>query len=208
MSLYYITLLITKFYIIQTPELIASYLLHSGYMKTFDSFVAMNPMQCNSLLRKSTSKEGREVNADKESVSGSENDESEPSEKDTSKLTERNEIVQKIISGDVEGAMAAAEKHFPSIKELIWPMLIGQLVIEETRNGNLEKAITTASDPLGNTSTGPHPLVSQAMGLLAYKEPDRSPLSSLLDQSQRRRTAGSVNSAIMSHLKVCGFFFK
>eukprot|EP01060_Flectonema_neradi_P003339 TRINITY_DN1213_c3_g1_i1.p1 TRINITY_DN1213_c3_g1~~TRINITY_DN1213_c3_g1_i1.p1 ORF type:complete len:463 (+),score=77.61 TRINITY_DN1213_c3_g1_i1:73-1389(+) len=180
-----------------TPELVASYLLHSGYKKTFESFKSMNPLQSDSLLRNATSK--REPKGGQES--GSEGDDVKVNEVLSSKLKERNEVVQSIIDGNIEAAMEAAEKHFPSVKETIWPILISQLIIEETRKGNLKKAIAVASDPLGNTSSGPHTLVSKAMGLLAYKDPKTSPLSSLLEQSQRRRTAGSVNAVILSDLK-------
>eukprot|EP01064_Diplonema_japonicum_P025513 TRINITY_DN36938_c0_g1_i1.p1 TRINITY_DN36938_c0_g1~~TRINITY_DN36938_c0_g1_i1.p1 ORF type:complete len:424 (+),score=65.34 TRINITY_DN36938_c0_g1_i1:40-1311(+) len=168
----------------KTADIVASYLLHYGYHDTLKKVMEINPTDTKLLLRRNDGERQEECQIK------------------SSKLVERNTVIQKIMNGDIVGVMEYIEKVFPGLKWDVWPSLLSQLIVEHIKNDTLEEAINVTARTECNTASGePHPLISEVLGLLAYNDPRSSPLAYLLDQSQRRRVADHVNSVILSSLQ-------
>eukprot|EP01059_Diplonema_ambulator_P033718 TRINITY_DN7190_c0_g1_i2.p1 TRINITY_DN7190_c0_g1~~TRINITY_DN7190_c0_g1_i2.p1 ORF type:complete len:426 (+),score=123.60 TRINITY_DN7190_c0_g1_i2:248-1525(+) len=169
----------------KTADIVVSYLLHYGYHDTLQKIMDINPANSKQLLRRCDG----------------DDDDNDECQIAASKLVERKEVIQKIMKGDILGCMKDIEELFPNLKEDVWPSLLSQLIVEHIKADKLDDAFNVTASAECSTANGePHHLISEVVGLLAYNDPKESPLAYLLEQSQRRRVADHVNSAILTSL--------
>ena len=168
-------------------DLVIAYLLHYGHYQTADA------------LRTATAATaGRDA---MKPVLLPQKDATWQGEVDGTQTLIRQALRTAILKGKMSDALALVEKHFPDATAAVAPLLLSQLLVEFMRVGDTAGALEAAADERCTTDDGEvHPLVAEAMGLLAYTAPEESPLAHLFDVSQARRVAEAVNATLLSHL--------
>lgn len=120
-----------------------------------------------------------------------------------------------IMKGDAAGATEVITRKFPwvlasgsdrsPVSKDAQFMLAIQSYIELLRKGNIDQAVQYSQSylsPLYSSVLGvpdKETLLREVVALIAYEQPELSPLSHLLDPQQQELTADSLNSAILSH---------
>ena len=119
-----------------------------------------------------------------------------------SRMAVRRAVVAAIERGDVAAATETVRRELPGIVDEASPLLLSQAIIEAVNVGDIEGALATTASPGcgGGLGGEAHPVVGEAIGLLAYASPHTSPLAHLFEPAQRRRVATSVNALMLSHL--------
>jgi len=121
-------------------------------------------------------------------------------------ITERTAIRQAIQRGQIEAGIERVNNLNPQILERD-PKLVFHLkqqrLIELIREGDIDKALLFAQEEMAPTGEqNPEFLeeLEKTMSLLAFEDTTKSPseLSLLLDNSQRHKTAGELNAAILT----------
>eukprot|EP01103_Thecamoeba_quadrilineata_P018151 TRINITY_DN6769_c0_g1_i1.p1 TRINITY_DN6769_c0_g1~~TRINITY_DN6769_c0_g1_i1.p1 ORF type:complete len:258 (-),score=77.73 TRINITY_DN6769_c0_g1_i1:49-822(-) len=122
---------------------------------------------------------------------------------DLESIKERMAIRLAIQSGNIEGGIEKVNDLNPEILETN-PDLIFHLkqqhLIELIREGDIDKALKFAQEklaPQGEANSNFLEDLEKTMSLLAFEDHTKSPVSSLLDHSQRQKTASEVNAAIL-----------
>lgn len=118
-------------------------------------------------------------------------------------ITDRMNIRLAVARGDIDQAIALTNDLDAEILDThpaLFFTLQRQKLIELIKSGDVIGAIAFATDELAKRGEE-HPEflceLEQAMSLLAFPDVQKSPVAELLDHSQRQRTAGELNSAIL-----------
>lgn len=132
-------------------------------------------------------------------------------------LATRAEIIQAVMEGRIPSAIALVELHYPLVlasledetSALARALLYTQEVIECVRppQRDVEAAVhcmqTKISNLTGQIPTYIQKALRECLGILAYEEPEHSPLASVFHLSRRSITASAVNKCILKkHLHV------
>lgn len=119
-------------------------------------------------------------------------------------LTERTKIRTAIQSGEIEHAIEQVNDLNPELLDSN-PKLIFHLkqqrLIELIREGNIDNALAYAQEemaPRGEENPEFLEELERTMALLAFEDESRCPVNFLLSHSQRQKTAGEVNAAILT----------
>lgn len=123
---------------------------------------------------------------------------------DLNTIQDRMDIRSAIQSGQIEKAIDKVNDLDPEILDTnpqLFFHLQQQRLIEFIRNGKIMEALRFAQEELAPRGEE-HPEyleeLERTMTLLAFEGSPNSPLSSLLDYSQRQKTASELNAAILS----------
>eukprot|EP01087_Luapelamoeba_hula_P014132 TRINITY_DN4094_c0_g1_i1.p1 TRINITY_DN4094_c0_g1~~TRINITY_DN4094_c0_g1_i1.p1 ORF type:complete len:234 (-),score=46.67 TRINITY_DN4094_c0_g1_i1:97-798(-) len=155
-------------------SLVLSYLLHHCYVETAQAF-----MQANSLEQKGA--------------------------KLTVGLSERKVLLERVRGGDIVEAMATADKVFPGLltkrTDVKFKLLCMQF-IEFVRRGDNQNALLFAQQEL-NTYAQSDPTfmitLQEIFPLIAYEQPEKSPLAEYMSIEYREKVIATFNSAIQEH---------
>lgn len=118
-------------------------------------------------------------------------------------LDERIKIRAAVQRGDIEEAIALTNKLNPEIldcKPHLYFHLQQQRLIELIRDKDIESAVDFAQNQLadqGNESPEFLEELERTMALLAFDNPEDSPVGELLCPSQRQKVASELNAAIL-----------
>ncbi len=122
---------------------------------------------------------------------------------DQSVMDSQIQIRQAIECGNVQTAVESVNDLDPGILDnntgLFFHLQLQQL-LEYIRQGNIEGALSYAQGELsarGEENPAFLNELEEALALLAYDDPKKSPFSDLLNHSQRLRVVSEVNSAIL-----------
>ncbi len=119
-------------------------------------------------------------------------------------IRERMVIRSAIQSGNIDDAIDRINELDPEILDTnpkLFFHLQQQKLIEYIRSGDIIQALEFAQEQLApRGEENPEFLedLERTMALLAFEDVGKSPVGDLLDMSQRQKTAGEVNSAILS----------
>ncbi|KAK5582650.1 hypothetical protein RB653_004235 [Dictyostelium firmibasis] len=122
---------------------------------------------------------------------------------DLASIADRMAIRSAIQSGDVEKGIEIVNDLNPEILDTnpqLYFHLQQQKLIELIRKGMTAEALKFAQDelaPQGEENNKFLEELEKTISLLVFEDTAKSPLSSLLDHSQRQKTAGELNSAIL-----------
>lgn len=123
---------------------------------------------------------------------------------DLSAIQNRMEIRQAVQSGQIERAIDLVNDLDPEIledrAELLFHLRQQQL-IEFIREGKIDDALEFAQEhlaPRGEENPEFLEELEKTVALLLFDNPQVSPMSDLLELSQRQRTAGELNAAILT----------
>ncbi|CAN1235526.1 Ran-binding protein M homolog [Linum perenne] len=167
----------------QNEELVRSYLLHYGYKETLNSF----DLACKNTVPPILISE--ENGYDSQDI--------------VYALNQRRELRQLIRNGQIDAATSKLRDWFPQILEdensATCFLLHCQKFIELVRIGELEEAVKYGRIQLANFFSMPvyNDLVQDCVTLLAYDEPQRSPVSYLLEDARRELVADTVNAMVL-----------
>jgi len=123
-----------------------------------------------------------------------------------STVSDRMAIRTAIQRGDVDEGIERVNDLNPEILDTnpkIYFHLLQQKFIELIRKGQISEALTFAQEelaPQGEENPQFLEEMERTMALLAFDDTSKSPLASLLDVSQRQKTASELNSAILTVL--------
>ncbi|CAN1235525.1 Ran-binding protein M homolog [Linum perenne] len=163
--------------------LVRSYLLHYGYKETLNSF----DLACKNTVPPILISE--ENGYDSQDI--------------VYALNQRRELRQLIRNGQIDAATSKLRDWFPQILEdensATCFLLHCQKFIELVRIGELEEAVKYGRIQLANFFSMPvyNDLVQDCVTLLAYDEPQRSPVSYLLEDARRELVADTVNAMVL-----------
>lgn len=118
----------------------------------------------------------------------------------TSKLNTRKKLRDMVIRGDVQQAIQECDIKFPGLLKSdkdVYILMHGQVVIELVRNKQVENAINYASDYLADVDLTDNALLLERIGLIAYDEPEKSPLKHVMDPLLRLQVADALNARIL-----------
>ncbi|XP_076891219.1 ran-binding protein M homolog [Bidens hawaiensis] len=119
-------------------------------------------------------------------------------------LNHRKIIRKLIMDGQIDDAIGNLNKWYPETVQddtsAICLMLYCQKFIELVRVGRLEEAVDYGRNRFEKFYKMKHyeDLVKDCAALLAYGEPNNSPVGYLLEESQREKVADAVNALILS----------
>ncbi|EAL67781.2 UPF0559 protein [Dictyostelium discoideum AX4] len=122
---------------------------------------------------------------------------------DLASIADRMAIRSAIQCGDVEKGIEIVNDLNPEILDTnpqLYFHLQQQKLIELIRKGMTAEALKFAQDelaPQGEENNKFLEELEKTISLLVFEDTAKSPLSSLLDHSQRQKTAGELNSAIL-----------
>ena len=114
------------------------------------------------------------------------------------------QIRQAVQSGQIEKAIDLVNDLDPEILEDRAALLFHlrqQQLIEFIRDGKLEQALEFAQDhlaPRGEENPEFLEDLEKTVALLIFNNPHESPMSNLLELTQRQHTAGELNAAVLS----------
>ncbi|KAF2076802.1 hypothetical protein CYY_001879 [Polysphondylium violaceum] len=123
---------------------------------------------------------------------------------DLNSIADRMAIRSAIQSGDVEKGIEIVNDLNPEILDTnpqLFFHLQQQKLIELIRKGMINEALQFAQEelaPQGEENNKFLEELERTISLLAFEDINKSPLSSLLEHSQRQKTASSLNSAILA----------
>eukprot|EP00002_Diphylleia_rotans_P036016 TRINITY_DN789_c0_g2_i1.p1 TRINITY_DN789_c0_g2~~TRINITY_DN789_c0_g2_i1.p1 ORF type:complete len:227 (-),score=73.36 TRINITY_DN789_c0_g2_i1:296-976(-) len=123
---------------------------------------------------------------------------------DLESITDRMAVRACVQSGNIEEAVAKVNDMDPDILETndaLYFHLQQQRLIELIRAGKIEEALDFAQEELApRGEENPQLLLEleRTMALLAFENAADSPVSDLLDSSQRQKTASELNAAILA----------
>lgn len=118
-------------------------------------------------------------------------------------ITDRVQVRNSIQNGDVEKAIEQVNDLNPEILDndpKLYFRLQQQQLIEMIRTGRLDDALSFATEelaPRGEENKEFLEEIEKTMSLLAFSDMNDSPMSQLLDNSQRQKTASEINAAIL-----------
>ncbi|KAF6265934.1 CTLH/CRA C-terminal to lish motif domain-containing protein [Scenedesmus sp. NREL 46B-D3] len=119
-------------------------------------------------------------------------------------ITHRMEIRKAVQSGQVEEAIDKVNDMDPEILEeqqALFFHLQQQRLIELIRNRKTVEALAFAQEylaPHGEENEAFLEELERSVSLLAFDEPQASPVGDLMDVAQRQKTASELNAAILS----------
>lgn len=119
-------------------------------------------------------------------------------------ITQRMHIRKALQSGDVEGAIDKVNDLNPGIledRDHLFFHLQQQKLIELIRECNVEEALEFAQEylaPRGEENEAFLEELEKTVALLAFEDASTCPIKDLLEFSQRQKTAGELNSAILA----------
>ncbi|CAH0488061.1 unnamed protein product [Peronospora farinosa] len=122
-------------------------------------------------------------------------------------VQERMSIQQLLLKGQIQKArdkLTIMDPEFLEKNSGMDFLLAKQELIELIKVHNIEKALQFAIKnlaPFGQKSPQFLREIERTMSVIAFKDPSESPLGYLLEQTQRRRVANEVNSAILRSQK-------
>ncbi|KAM9989649.1 hypothetical protein ACTFIY_005676 [Dictyostelium cf. discoideum] len=122
---------------------------------------------------------------------------------DLASIADRMAIRSAIQCGDIEKGIEIVNDLNPEILDTnpqLYFHLQQQKLIELIRKGMTAEALKFAQDelaPQGEENNKFLEELEKTISLLVFEDTAKSPLSSLLDHSQRQKTAGELNSAIL-----------
>eukprot|EP01112_Ceratiomyxa_fruticulosa_P012462 TRINITY_DN3451_c0_g1_i1.p1 TRINITY_DN3451_c0_g1~~TRINITY_DN3451_c0_g1_i1.p1 ORF type:complete len:225 (+),score=51.30 TRINITY_DN3451_c0_g1_i1:95-769(+) len=123
---------------------------------------------------------------------------------DLSSVTDRMAIRAAIQKGEVDEAIDRVNDLDPNLLDMnptLFFHLQQQRLIELIRKGQVLEALKFAQEelaPYGDGNTLFLEELEKTMALLAFEDGVNSPLGSLLDHTQRQKTAGELNLAILA----------
>lgn len=123
---------------------------------------------------------------------------------DLATITDRMAVKKAVQSGNVEDAIEKVNDLNPEILDTnpqLFFHLQQQRLIELIRNGKVEEALEFAQEelaPRGEENQSFLEELERTVALLAFEDVKNSPVSDLLDISQRLKTASEVNAAILT----------
>jgi len=154
-------------------SIIRNYLLHYGYEDTLKSFEAT----CGGMK-------------------------SEPAH---NTLSNRKKLRKLILNGEIESALTMVSQLYPTLLQKFPSTVFAlqcQLFIEWIKRTKFEEAIQCAQASLstfrGKLSEQEDKTLQDVLGLLAYENPEQSPLGHLLHIQHREAVADEVNQAILA----------
>jgi len=125
---------------------------------------------------------------------------------DLSTISDRMAIRSAIQQGCIEDGIERVNDLNPEILDSnaqLYFHLQQQRLIELIRKGQINEAIQFAQEelaPQGEENPQFLEELERTMALMAFEDTSKSPLSSLLDSSQRQKTASELNAAILTSL--------
>jgi len=127
-----------------------------------------------------------------------------PAHVDTSKIADRMQVRRLLQGGEIQRGIEAINDLNPELLDtntrLMFRLRLQQL-IELIRHGKVDEALLFAQDELASRAED-HPELlqelEQVMALLAFEPTVVSPVSDLLQPTQRQKTAGEVNAALLA----------
>ncbi|KAL4563174.1 hypothetical protein LXL04_027210 [Taraxacum kok-saghyz] len=123
---------------------------------------------------------------------------------DLATITDRMAVKKAVQSGNVEDAIEKVNDLNPEILDTnpqLFFHLQQQRLIELIRNGKVKEALEFAQEelaPRGEENQSFLEELERTVALLAFEDVKNSPVSDLLDISQRLKTASEVNAAILT----------
>lgn len=123
---------------------------------------------------------------------------------DEKNISERMHIRKALQSGDVEGAIDKVNDLNPGIledRDHLFFHLQQQKLIELIREKKVEDALEFAQEylaPKGEENEAFLEELEKTVALLAFEDASSCPIKDLLEFSQRQKTAGELNSAILA----------
>ncbi|GAQ80360.1 hypothetical protein KFL_000520320 [Klebsormidium nitens] len=123
---------------------------------------------------------------------------------DLSTITDRMTVRKAVQSGNVEDALEKVNDLNPEILDTnpqLFFHLQQQRLIELIRSGKVEEALEFAQEELAPRGEENHQFLEElerTVALLAFEDTANSPVSDLLDISQRQKTASELNAAILT----------
>ncbi|KAH7484526.1 hypothetical protein PRIC1_003836 [Phytophthora ramorum] len=126
---------------------------------------------------------------------------------DLQSVQERMSVQQLLLKGQIQkarGKLASIDPEFLEKNSGMDFLLAKQELIELIKAHNIEEALQFAIKnlaPFGQKSPQFLHEIERTMSVIAFKNPSDSPLGHLLEQTQRRRVADEVNSAILRSQK-------
>ncbi|KAK9806165.1 hypothetical protein WJX72_003712 [[Myrmecia] bisecta] len=174
-----------------THQIVRNYLMYYGYSNTLAAFDAAAGLIAGE--EASTSSREREIGP--EGLA----------------LDVRKQVRQLLMGGQVEAAKRVLCKHFPELLESrtrpdldVYFYIQCAAFIELIRDKDIEGAVKFAQEVLAplrgllaHRSRGYEAMLHDVVALVAYEDPQESPLAGLLDPLQREAVADVINSAII-----------
>ncbi|EGC39326.1 hypothetical protein DICPUDRAFT_52718 [Dictyostelium purpureum] len=123
---------------------------------------------------------------------------------DLNSIADRMAIRSAIQSGDVEKGIEIVNDLNPEILDTnpqLYFHLQQQKLIELIRKGQISEALKFAQEELASQGEENEKFLEElekTISLLAFEDTSKSPIASLLDHSQRQKTAGELNAAILT----------
>ena len=123
---------------------------------------------------------------------------------DLESITDRMAIRNAVQEGNVSGAISRVNGLSPELLDTepaLHFRVRKQEFIELVRKGDVEAALTFAEEQLAPAGEEDGDLLEEmenVMALLAFPEPEQSPLKHLLDPAHRQKTASELNAAILA----------
>eukprot|EP01113_Clastostelium_recurvatum_P007877 TRINITY_DN13688_c0_g1_i3.p1 TRINITY_DN13688_c0_g1~~TRINITY_DN13688_c0_g1_i3.p1 ORF type:complete len:224 (-),score=71.20 TRINITY_DN13688_c0_g1_i3:66-737(-) len=123
---------------------------------------------------------------------------------DLSNVSDRMAIRAAIQRGDVEEGIAKVNDLEPRLLDsnpTLFFHLQQQRLIELIRKGQIAEALKFAQEELAPQGEDNHAFLEElerTMALLAFEDASASPVGRLLDYTQRQKTAGELNTAILA----------
>ncbi|KXZ54134.1 hypothetical protein GPECTOR_5g234 [Gonium pectorale] len=175
-------------------QLVRQYLLHHGYQDTLAAFD-----EAAGLAEQAQAASGSRSSATTAEAAVA-----------AASLPLRARIRRAIVSGDVDGALALLASHSPALLADaarfgdVHFQLACQKYIEHVRAGRVQEAVLFAQGSLaalrGPSSAAVAARLRDVVALVAYQQPETSPLAHLMGQAQREALADEVNAAVLDVL--------
>ncbi|GLC55921.1 hypothetical protein PLESTB_001044600 [Pleodorina starrii] len=194
-----------------THMLVRQYLLHYGYEETlraFDEAAGLGGLE--PLQPPPPQQQQGPAEADRAASAASTSSSCRPhAESDAaSALPLRARLRSCVMSGDVDGALALLAAQCPAVLAdsgrfgQVHFQLACQKYIELVRAGRVQEAVLFAQRTLsqlrGPSAASLEPSLRDVVALVAYQDPQASPLAHLMGRGQRDAVADAVNAAILA----------
>ncbi|GIL63044.1 hypothetical protein Vafri_17192 [Volvox africanus] len=179
-----------------THEIVRQYLLHYGYEDTLRAFDEAAGL-IEEAQQPATAVEGDAASAAFADPAYA-----------ASALVLRSRLRSCLMAGDVDGALSLLSEHCPVVMSdakrfgEVHFQLACQKYIELVRCGRVEEAVQFAQSTMSQLR-GPSPASMESslrdvVALVAYQNPEASPLAHLLGREQRDAVADAVNAAVLT----------
>uniref|UniRef100_A0A061S2Q0 Spry-domain-containing protein n=1 Tax=Tetraselmis sp. GSL018 TaxID=582737 RepID=A0A061S2Q0_9CHLO len=192
-------------------SLVRDFLIHFGYGRTLSVFDSLAGQSQDSSACRPKPQPGCDTG---EATSGSEQPmaidfEGDAAESDErcSSMAARMSIRGLILSGEIEAAVDLLRKNHPKFfgpahQDMLF-LLYCQSFIEKIRQRQLDKAMNFAHlylSPMRGRCEMQDSILSEVFALIAYADPEQSPLSYLMTMQHREIVADAINAAMICDL--------